>query len=729
MLFLPVLCLAAFDPVADFFQDVKAIQHQYYRREMVRPATGSFSPWNWVLIGPEGGEIIGVAGHPNAAGLALALSLGDVWRTTDNGASWTVVLENCMPQQALLSTASRGIVVEAGGVVWFTLDAGANWSEVATFPDFQVASAEVPDTLVWLVEGDPPMLHVSTNSGLAWYPSGNIPIVNTVDRIDHWPAAPGLVWLAGHAAGDDSLVYILHSTDAGGSWTCLDTIVGGAVYDIARNPWDPNHTLLCTERGMYQATSADGPWTLLAEPLAFGVYQPADVEFTGNDTILLACLIEPGMFTAYQMFNTWIFSQRDSRESMISACLAQSSQFAASVGKGVFRSTNEGSSWTVCRTGLYANVLLGTGAASRIRDNVLEVASLGGTIWQTDDWGGVWDTLPRNFLIGSAIERAPTDPAIQYLSGLDVEVIPPSTIRFLTIFRSSDAGATWSEVDSTYMPGDLCVTTDPAVVLGVQDNTVIRSTAGGAGFAPVFVRGTSLSNLCGTDTVFVATADSTFVSFDRGATWTGLIGRGSDELAYDETRRILYLTGAPIYRYALSSGNLDSLVYYGAATAVAPNGSLYFMHYVSSESLYIARSFDGGLTIEQEYFPIPQLAGGLAAADSGLFDYQFARGMWVNRDIAHGIAEQEPGVLPGMLSVPSLCARTDRVRMTISAIGSAEVKVTLHDVLGRDLGTIYQGMPGPCLCLAFSPVHLSAGVYFVVARSAGLWQATKITVY
>ncbi len=714
------------------FKKIWTLQNEYYNPHYLNEKTETFNPWTWNLCNITGGEILGTFSNPNAQNLAFAISFRDVWRTTDGGANWSLSLENCMPRGGILSTPSRGIVIDAGGVVWITINGGNDWAEVLSTNNFQTASFDIADTVIYLIDSTPPRLWRSTNSGLSWQIIGTFSNLYSVDCIAHLKNNPGVFWITGHTIPGDTLSYIYFS----GSGTFVDTIPAGEITDIQPNPYNPNFTLISTDNGIYQSTSPTGPWTRLNEPFAFGLFQAVDIEFTGNDTIIVSSFINPGIFRGVRQFGIWFFSNVESREIATFISSAGTGIFyAGSLGKGVYKSTNKGLSWTVQRNNLYAHTLISPGAASYPSvDSVFYYIGLGGTIYRIRNYGTSYDTL-RNFLLfGSAIESAPTNPNFLIASCIDMQ-ISGTAFSMGTIFTSSDGGANWTKVDSNYLPTDFLITSNPGIIIGLCDTFLIRSTTNGTNFTPVFAKSSSLSNLAGCDTIFVATDDSVFVSYNRGATWQFLTidpGQQTNEISYDNNQKILYLTDVPIYRYNLLTGIIDSITFNGYdnyVTDVAPNGSLYFL-YQGADSVYIARSFNSGNTIEQEVFPIPHFFGGLLACNNGLFYYEGGRRFWVSTDITHEVYENRIKEHLSTFFAPTLVKKNSQVKIVFENNRAQECAIKLYDASGCLVKNIYRAISEPGVhTVEFSTKGLNSGVYFVMMESKKDQRTRKLIIY
>ncbi len=185
-----------------------------------------------------------------------------------------------------------------------------------------------------------------------------------------------------------------------------------------------------------------------------------------------------------------------------------------------------------------------------------------GAVLRSADRGASWEKTDLPFKLGGNMpgrgmgERLAVDPH-------DNDVLYLGAPSGHGLWRSTDAGVTWSEVTAFPNPGNYAQ--DPGDTSGyASDNqgitwvTFDESTGGGAGTA--------------TGTVYVGVADkenAVYRSTDAGATWERLAGQPTGYLAHkgvlDAENGYLYLaysdTGGPydggkgrLYRYATATG-------------------------------------------------------------------------------------------------------------------------------------------------------------------------------
>ncbi len=703
------------NPLARLYE----LQGQYHPSQYLQRDHRYFNPWTWTFTGPEGGDITAALCHPTAGNTVMALSMGDVWRSIDAGSSWSVCLENCLPQAGVLYAAGKALIVDAADRVWVTLNDGGSWTQTLALSGFQAGSFETPDSVIFLCDSTPPRVRRSTNGGLSWQIVGEIAYLEDVDQIAFIPGSASYLWVAGREPGNDSTTLILNSQNGGVSWTAVDTLPCTEVLDFQVDPANFFHTILATDNGLYRATSGTGPWNQMFEPFLYGLYQPFDVEFKGVDTILVSSALQPGIFRGVRLMNVWSFSRIENREigTYLSAGPGQT-WYSGCLGYGVFKSTNDGTTWTIANNDLYAQTILTTGGGSAIPYADFYFMDFSGIVYQSDNWGVSWNQLGRNFLImGSGIEVAPTNANVLFASAMDIQV-SGTNIRIHTIFRSIDTGATWVEVDSTYLPQDFLITADPNVVLGQCDTFLIRSATMGGNFTPVLEKARSLTNLAGYDTVFAATPESTFVSYNRGTTWAGLLGVGGSGLSWNQGRKILYIAGSPGYRYELTTQHLDTFQTYLLGSSVSPMGDLYFLF--ADDTVRIGRSMWGTDSVESEVFPIPMaLPGGLVAGNGAVFYYQPFRGMWVSRDIASPVCEDGSVTLSNAGPLVDWAAdHRGCINIRYSNAAPGEISVTVYDASGRRCHQRTLNKEDDGNRFELDVAGLSQGVYFVQIHSS-----------
>ncbi len=222
---------------------------------------------------------------------------GGVFRSTNNGASWTAV-NTGLTNWIVFSLAVSGSTLFAGtqgGGVFRSGDNGASWTAVNTgLTNTQVLSLAVSGSTVFTGTYGGGVFR-STNNGASWI-AVNTGLTNSVV----WSlAVSGSTLFAGTANEG-----ICRSTDNGVSWTAVNT--GYSVWSLAIS----DSTLFAgTSGGVFRSGNNGTSWTATNTGL---------------------------------MSNTYVTS----------LAISDSTLFAGTLSRGLYRSDNNGASWTAVNTGL-----------------------------------------------------------------------------------------------------------------------------------------------------------------------------------------------------------------------------------------------------------------------------------------------------------------------------------------------------------------------------------------
>lgn len=245
------------------------------------------------------------------------------------------------------SNGNNLFIGSASGGIWKSVDGGANWQSVATgFPVLGVSSIIINPS----------------NAAILYAGTGEI------YRLDSVPANPNPnntgynVWKTRGTYG----VGILKSSDGGNTWTQVfskSEVNMFAIQKLKFNPLNPGTVYACGTDGLYRSRDGGGNWTLLIAKAYI-----SDVVINAKDTTQL--VIGVG-----NLENT---------------------------DKGIYRSTNDGVSWTKITAGLPASfqgyIRLDNVAKTGNRDTI--IASIGicetcgaDELFRSVNFGNTWTAL------------------------------------------------------------------------------------------------------------------------------------------------------------------------------------------------------------------------------------------------------------------------------------------------------------------------------------------------
>ncbi len=237
-----------------------------------------FDNFNW------GGAISAVAVHPTSPDIAFAASHADVFRTTDGGASWDIVLtQSGLSCNSLAISPSTPTTLFAGAAtgLWRSTDSGDTWAQVLAehVDDIEFRPGDGSTLYVLTRTGSPDTFtfYKSTNGGASFAPSmtgwgtlyehsgGRLTV--TPAGIDHVYA----ILLTENDSGGDQKPVILKSTDAAVTWSTAATCNGGSCLlnsgqgyydlDIVASHVNPEHVIAATTSA-YRSTDGGTTWSL-----------------------------------------------------------------------------------------------------------------------------------------------------------------------------------------------------------------------------------------------------------------------------------------------------------------------------------------------------------------------------------------------------------------------------------------------------------------------------------
>lgn len=253
---------------------------------------------------------------------------------------------------------------------------------------------------------------------------------------------------------------VFRSSDQGDSWTAVNTGMSGltvyAMSSIVRSlpPPEVVSILVCTNNALYVSTNNGDSWTSLGDFETVAAAQGTiGTVYAATANI---CKTSGGCAEIKRSHNTGA-----SWTSVLSALGAVSGLaafvpsgsttpyvYAAIPGTGIYRSTNDGDTWSLANTGLpdlSAKYLA-------LVDEKTVFASSGGWIYRTTDAGNSWVNASSPLSTVSAIAVHADWPDRVFASGVHGE--------FTDMFDTNDYTRTWSHFAWSDPTGDDCFATD-----------------------------------------------------------------------------------------------------------------------------------------------------------------------------------------------------------------------------------------------------------------------------
>ena len=403
-----------------------------------------------------------------------------------------------------------------------------------------------------------PRIYRSTNNGTSW--------TGTYSQ----SSALSIVKNSGGALFANRGPAILQSTDHGMTWTVRTIMYNSVRRSITAIVLNSDDSLFAvTQVGVFRSGNGGINWTHLTNgfPDRQGWSLVSDTNgtlFAGSDSCV---------FVSTNKGNSWIRKELSDGSIKFLASGPDNSVYAAIAGKGIFRSTDTGESWSSISSNLPNEAILSIAslavtAAPSSQSVVLVGTNSGlyrstdsGTTWALSSDGvssrtvqslSVFGNYPYSVLAGingEGIFRFSTNSKLWIRTFRDsmntqFNVIAGTTTQFAGtdsagMLRSTDQGEHW-ESSSTGLPScailAVTIPSGSSVVAGT-DLGIYRSTDNGSTWSSsTSAIGTSSVQALITippDTLFAGTSNGLFISTDGGTIWTekGFSGKSVAVLA------------------------------------------------------------------------------------------------------------------------------------------------------------------------------------------------------
>lgn len=407
-------------------------------------------------------------------GIYRSTNYGATWHPADNGLPWAVRNSSDTGYYAYTSIAMgpKGTIYAGssyGGGVFVSTDDGLSWDSTGLSENNYIYALAVSGTNV--IAANDSAIFVSTDGGRSWTnttsPLGNVSALSF--------AVNGSDVLAGASNG-----VLLHSNDGGLTWQTTE--------GITLDSYSPIYVLSSWGNNVYGGARG-------AE-----YYYLSGVHVTTDDGA------------------SWTSDTTGMGEMSVAAVAANGTGLFAGTGDGIFRSTDNGSSWTQFAfhdTSITALLSYG---------NYLFASSpLSGLFLSTDN-GSNWVRIST--MIGSFPDPYVTEFAVSPEDSLIFAIdSSPAAAGGGIIYASIGNPRTWS-----YLPHSAPFTPGNATSIAAADSDVFVGTTSGAfryvpragwtkvdsGLSDTSIRCFAASGA----TVFAGTDSGVFVSTDLGAIWS-----------------------------------------------------------------------------------------------------------------------------------------------------------------------------------------------------------------
>jgi ligand-binding sensor domain-containing protein len=460
--------------------------------------------------GPYGGDIRAFAINPTTQHIFAGTLHGGVFRSTNNGDSWTAVntgfTSTNVQVEALAINASGQIFAGTGGGVFRSTNNGDSWAAV-TYTGGVLALAINASGYIFAGTFGGEVFR-STNNGDSWT-AVNTGLTNTI------------VWaLAINAGGNifaGTFGGVFRSTNNGDSWTAVNTgLTDGNVYALAINASGHIFAGTTAGGGVFRSTNNGDSWTAVNTGLANTFVSALALNSSGH---IFAGISGGGVFRSTNNGGSWtvVNTGLTNAEVLELAINASGHIFAGTDGGGVFRSTNNGDSWTAVNTGLTSTNVQVQALAINSSGHIF-AGTVGGGVFRSTNNGDSW-TAVNTGLTNTSVLALAINASGHIFAGTSGGV-----------FRSTNNGDSWTAVNigltSTYVQA-LAINSSGHIFAGTQNGGAFRSTNNGdswtainTGLTNTFVRALAIN---ASGHIFAGTLGSgVFRSTNNGDSWTAI---------------------------------------------------------------------------------------------------------------------------------------------------------------------------------------------------------------
>ncbi|MCE3280186.1 MAG: BNR/Asp-box repeat protein [Bacteroidetes bacterium] len=591
-------------------------------------------------------------------------SADGVFFSSNNGASWTPRNNGITTMfiTSLFST-SDGIYTGTPDGVFFSADNGMNWTlrnnGIPSSYDMYVY-AEMGDTVFAGSYGVG--LYQSSNKGVSWVPVANgFPLATgSLNVFVYAIKSNGNTIYAGTSEG------VYRSTNRGASWSPSNTGFPTGMWAKSFSV-KPGYVFAGTySEGMFVSTNNGASWSpmntgLPDMPFPTGLphnYPPVeDITVSGSSVIAVTM---DGVYRSTNNGSSWSESNQGILATeILGVASTGTTAFAGSSRTGVYISNNSGASWTRSNNGLTSYDI----NSMVIKGSSIFVSAGYENVFRSTDNGATWVSASSG--INSMVQELKTD-ATRVLA-----LTNGATATTPALFQTIDNGANWTEIPTGFGVSMSTVTsTGSALYIGTWNGVVYYSnnnganwTSGNTGLPAVKINSILVS---GSD-LFVGTEGfGVYRSTNNGATWS-LSSAGLGNLYVNDLQ--------------IKNGEMYAATWGGGIYVSGNNGASWYAYNTGLDNLYVNRF---STTSAKVY----------AGTDAGVFSAPLA------------ITSIEGYELSGIDVYPNPSTGS----VSVKTNDNEKILITIHNVAG-ELVYRYDGYSG-----AINSIDLagqSKGIYFM----------------
>ncbi len=675
----------------------------------------------WIqLNGPHGGQILGIGESRRTETLVAASLAGGVFRSTDHGETWSntsLVGKYC--QESAIDTEGTIYVATYYDGLFRSTDDGRTWELFYAPTPYASVLSVATDLQNRVYAGTLDGLFRSDAAGLTWSRLDSGFAFSEIQQIS--VAENGFIFIGVDGAG------LLRSTDDGKSWEARIT-----------NPDQMTSLVITPGKEVYvsfisgnilRSTDDGETWSSLSTGLPMSKVRSLCA--LSDSTVLVGTNL--GVFRRNPRTASWELRGLE-HTTTVALTETRRGSIVAGTFRGVFRSIDTSGTWTSSNVGL---CVTSPNAFLFKSESHFYACTFGGDIlYESTDGGDTWSSL------GTLIEKENGQAILSTNNGILLFGADNVLDGTGSLFRSSDLGRSWSD---TALPScdvaSLALAKDGSVFAAGGYRTMLRarlyrSMDDGTSWDLVLsMRGYPFRSVVvdSSGNVLVASDSGLCRSTDNGVSWeivnSGLDGKKprclavllNDEVLVGTTNGVYCLPpGGEMWQHL---GLTDVFV---KSLAVNRTGDIYAGSdgsgvYVSSDTGKSWTERNSGMLNRNIVWAGVDPGGYIYAGTGGNGAFRSAQstesvgGEYPSISFSFGLAQNFPNPFN-----PATRILYDVPRRSL-------IRLTLHDVLGRELIVFVNGTQEPGrYTVDFDGARYASGVYIYHLQSTGVNLSRKM---
>jgi photosystem II stability/assembly factor-like uncharacterized protein len=461
-----------------------------------------------------------------------------LFKTTDGGRSWTdisygvdyvyvyaLAIDPTVPNTIFAGTGGRGVLKSTdGGTTWQHVNNGLGALPVSAL----VVDPQDPSTLYAGAEDyyHPQItgIYKSVDAGKSWTlldmtEFGDFRHVLDI-AID--PLSPTTVYASTQSSEDYAGGGVFKSTDGGQIWSAEPTgLFNRSVWRLSIDPASPSTVFAGTTAGVFRTTNGARTWSSASIGMLASLAEAVAV----SPSAVYAGTASAGVFRSRDGVQ-WSpardgMSGQDVVHGLAVDPLAPGTVYAATLGKGIYKTEDSGSTWASVHSGPTEVRTIAVDVVGRV------YAGSDDGVYESTDGGDHWTLVlrPSPDFVVSAVATDPQLPDVAYAAAW-----------YGGVYKSIDGGTDWVETDNGIVGAiQIAFAVDPmdsqvlyvgAYCYNTGETCVYKSADAGASWQPMDegIPGTGVDAIAidptAHSTVYAGTVDlGVYRSTDGGASW------------------------------------------------------------------------------------------------------------------------------------------------------------------------------------------------------------------